>query len=111
MKRDRFPIVLALAVVLGLLIAWADNRPGWDDTGLTAGAVFVAAAVCGLARPRRAWLWALAVGAWIPLIGIVAHGNVGSLLALGVAFAGAYAGALIRRLASGLWPSFGGKSL
>ena len=88
---------LLLAIALGLLIAWVDSRPSWDDSGITAGMVFLTAAFFGALRPSRAPLWALAVGVWIPLFGIILHQNVGSLLALAVAFFGAYAGALARK--------------
>jgi len=85
------------AVGLGLLIAWVDSRPTWDDAGITAGAVFLTAALFGALRPRHAWIWGVAVGVWIPLFGIVLHHNSGSLLALAPALVGAYAGALARR--------------
>ena len=86
-----------LAAAAGLLIAWVDSRPTWDDAGITAGMIFLTAALFGALRPSRALVWALAVGAWVPLIGIIGHRNFGSLLALAVAFSGAYAGALARR--------------
>ena len=64
--------------------------------------VFGVTALLGAAMPERAWLWALAVGAWIPLLGITVHHNAGTLLALVIAFAGAYAGALGRKAVVGL---------
>lgn len=85
------------AVGLGLLIAWVDSRPAWDDTGVTAGTVLLGAAVFGYFRPKRFWIWAMAVGAWIPLAGIILHHSLGSLLALAAALVGAGAGALARR--------------
>jgi hypothetical protein len=85
------------AIALGLLIAWVDSRPAWDDTGVTAGMVFLTAALFGTLRPKRPWIWTLAVGVWIPLFGIVLHRNAGSLLALAPALLGAYAGAAARR--------------
>lgn len=86
-----------LAIVVGLIIGWVDSRPTWDDTGLTAAAVFLAAAFFAALTPRRPWLWGLAVGAWIPLFGIIGSHHVGSLLALAIALGGAFAGALARR--------------
>jgi hypothetical protein len=88
---------LLFAVALGLLIAYVDSRPSWDDTGVTAAAVLLTCALFGAAGPRRPWLWALAVGLWIPLFGIVSARNYGSLLALLVAFVGAYVGMAFRR--------------
>ena len=89
--------MMLLAVAAGLLIAWVDSQPTWDDAGITAGMIFLTAAVFGAIRPSRAAVWALAVGAWVPFFGIVLHRNFGSLLALAVAFFGAYAGALARK--------------
>ena len=97
--RKKPPLsLLALAVGLGLLIAWVDSRPTWDDAGITAGAIFLTAALCSALRPSLAWLWALAVGIWVPLWGIIGHHNYGSLLALFAASLGAGAGALGRVL-------------
>ena len=100
--RTKFIGLLILALVLGLLITWVDSRPGWDDTGISAGMIFGVTAVLGAVMPERAWLWALAVGVWIPLLGITVHHNTGTLLALVIAFAGAYAGALGRKAMVGL---------
>ena len=86
------------AIVLGLLVAWVDSGPTWDDTGITAGVLFLTAAVFGAIRPSRAPVWGIAVGVWVPLFGIILHHNFGSLLALAVAFAGAYGGSLARRV-------------
>jgi hypothetical protein len=95
----KLPLVLApLAVGMGLLIAWIDSRPNWDDAGITAGLLVLTGAVFGALRPARPWLWGLAVGVWVPLFGIVRHRNFGSLLALGAALVGAYAGTLVRRV-------------
>jgi hypothetical protein len=95
-------IFLFLAAVLGLSIAYVDSRPGWDDTGVTAVALFASGALCGALAPGRPWLWGLAVGAWTPIVGIAREGNYGSLLALVFAFAGAYAGMAVRRT---VWPA------
>ena len=93
MRKGLFAPLLLLAIALGLLIAWVDSRPSWDDSGITAGVVFLTAAIFGALRPARAPLWALAVGIWIPLFGIILRQNFGSLLALAVALFGAFAGA------------------
>jgi hypothetical protein len=85
------------AVAFGLVIAYVDSRPNWDDTGITAGAIFAACGLLGILGPERPWLWALGVGAWVPVYGIVSAGNYFSLLALVIAFAGAYAGMACRK--------------
>ncbi len=90
-------VLLVVAVALGGLITYLDSRPGWDDTGVTALAVLVASGVLGFLGPKRPWLWALAIGLWIPLLGIIREQNFGSLIALVVAFVGAYVGMAIRR--------------
>jgi len=97
MKNRLFWVLLVIALALGLLITWVDSRPTWDDTGISAGAILLVTAALGLAMPERAWLWALAVGGWIPLMGIFVTHNYGSILALVVAFIGAYLGALARK--------------
>jgi hypothetical protein len=86
-----------LAVACGLLIAWVDSRPAWDDTGVTVGTLLLAAAFFAALRPRRPWLWALAVGGWIPVLGIIQSHNYGSLIAPAVALFGAYLGAFARK--------------
>ena len=96
MQRTLFVIALCL----GLAIAYVDSRPNWDDTGITAGAILLSCGLLGAIAPKVPWLWALAVGLWIPLFGIVRAQNYGTLLALAVAFAGAYAGMALRRVSA-----------
>lgn len=104
MRDKSLSVLVPVALSIGLGIALVDSSPGWDDTGISAAAVFC---VCGLLcvlHPRRAWVWALCVGSWIPAFTIAANPenpNYGSLLALVFCFAGAYAGALARRTAAG----------
>jgi hypothetical protein len=93
-------VLLAAALAAGGLIAYVDSRPGWDDTGVSAAAIFGLCGLFGAAGPGRPWLWAVAVGAWVPAFGLALSANYGALLALPVAFAGAYAGAAVRRLAA-----------
>ena len=89
--------LLVLAVLSGLAITWLDNRQGWDDTGITAGLILLTSGGFAALRPARPWLWAVAVGGWIPLLGIASSENYGSLLALALSFLGAYSGALVVR--------------
>ena len=99
--RRRDVLMLLVALILGALIAWVDSRPSWDDTGITAGVLLLVCAGFGVLHPRFAWLWALALGAWIPLVGIVTAHNYGSLLALGIALIGTYLGVAARYLLGG----------
>ena len=94
-------LLLGGALALGLALALVDASPGWDDTGVSAAAVLLVAAAFGAARPARAWLWALALGLWVPALNIVLRGNPAALLALVPAVAGAVAGAGARRLLGG----------
>jgi hypothetical protein len=91
-------LLLIAALAIGLGIAYVDSRPNWDDTGVTVAAILLVTGSLGAAGPSRPWLWALAVGLWIPALGIALHRNYGSLLALPFAFAGAYAGMVLRRM-------------
>ena len=100
MRRYMLLGLLLVALLLGVSIAWIDTRPTWDDTGITVGLLLIAAAGFGAVYPRLAWLWALALGAWIPLFNIVTARNFGSLLALVVAFMGSYVGRGVRNLIS-----------
>ena len=91
-------LLFLVAVSIGAAISFADSRPGWDDTGITAMAVFLACAVLSFISPGRFWLWPLAVGLWIPATAIMMTQNYGSLLALAFAFAGAGGGVAIRSM-------------
>lgn len=104
MRRLLLPLQLIIASSLGILIAWVDSRPTWDDTGITAGVILLVTAVFGALDPAHAWVWALAVGAWVPLIGIFQHNHYGSLIALAIAVLGAFGGALARRLLAPVRP-------
>ncbi len=90
-------VLLVIAVALGGLITYVDSRPSWNDTGVTAFAILVASGVLGFLGPKRPWLWALAIGLWIPLLGIIREQKFDSLIALTLAFVGAYVGKAVRR--------------
>src|SRR4051812_4687091 len=92
MRRPDARVLFLAALILGALIGWVDSRPNWDDTGITVGVLLLVSAGFGAVHPRFAWLWALALGAWIPIFGIVMAHNFGTLLALGIALIGAYLG-------------------
>jgi len=94
MRHNLFWILLVLALSLGFTITWVDSRPGWDDTGITAGAIVLATGLLGFSMPKYAWVWALAVGLWIPGMGVLVHHDPTSLFILIIPFAGAYVGAL-----------------
>jgi len=85
-------ILTMIAILAGLFFAYVDSRPTWDDTGVLAGAILFTCGLIALIGYSHPWLLALAVGAWIPLRGIFITHNYGSILALVIAFVGAYAG-------------------
>jgi hypothetical protein len=62
--RARVSAYLAslMALAAGLAIAWMDTRPHWDDAGITAGAVALAAALAS-ASGARPWLVVVFVAA------------------------------------------------
>ena len=93
----RTMILFVIALAWGGLITYVDSRPTWDDTGVTVGTLLVISGMFGFVGPKQPWLWALALGVWIPLLGIVRTQNYSALLALIVAFAGAYGGMGLRR--------------
>ena len=84
--------MLAHALAFGLLIALADSSPGWDSTGITAGALLLGGGTTAYIGRARPWLWALLVGLPTPVIEIGALGATGSLLALAFASVGAAIG-------------------
>jgi len=90
-------MVLIVGASVGLLIALIDSRPGWDDTGVTAGAIALSACLLALASTSPPWMIALAVGLWVPAYALATTGNWGALLALVFAVGGAYLGAAFRR--------------
>jgi hypothetical protein len=88
--RNRWLFALIpLALALRFATAYVDSSPGWDDTGVSAAAVLGVSGLFGLLYPARPWLWAFAVGTWIPAFGILTEFNHASLLALVFSFAGA----------------------
>ena len=96
-------LLLRLAVLTGLFIAYVDSRPTWDDTGITAGAILLSAGLLTLLGYRRPWLIALAIGLWLPLYEIYNSGNFSlpnlilfPLAILLIASIGAYGGWLVR---------------
>jgi phosphoglycerol transferase MdoB-like AlkP superfamily enzyme len=93
-------LTLILSLAFGSIIAWIDTRPHWDDTGITVGLILISSMVCGGLYPSRAWLWALIVGGILFVANVILHGNYGSVIALVVAFVGAYVGVGVRKVLS-----------
>jgi hypothetical protein len=96
-------ILLGLAILMGLLIAYVDSRPTWDDTGITAGTMLLSSGLLTLLGYRRPWLIALAIGLWTPLYETYVSGHFSlpgvillPLFILCITFVGAYAGWAVR---------------
>jgi hypothetical protein len=89
-------LLFLVAIIIGHIFAYIDSRPNWDDAGVLAISVAIVSAILAYLSPRRPWIWALAVGVWIPLHNLIHNGNFGSILALAFAAVGAYLGAWFR---------------
>lgn len=93
-----------IAICLGLSIAYLDSRPTWDDTGITALALLATSGFLGFLSPQHPWLWALAVGIWMPLVGVITRQDYTLLLVLLVPLAGAYGGVTFRMVIRKMHP-------
>lgn len=96
----KFWITAILSTLGGMTIAWIDSQPGWDDTGITVGMLYILSALAGFFNPKKLWLWALLCGLWIPVVGILRSGDILMLLVILTTFAGAYSGGTIRKIIS-----------
>jgi hypothetical protein len=101
--RNRARLGIALAVVLGLVLALIDSRPGFDATGIMAvllvAAAFVSVLVGGPAL-ALAGSPILATAAWTALVGlwiVMVERTTGSVLALVFAAIGAGSAVLFLR--------------
>jgi len=88
--------LLSIAVIAGLFFAYVDSRPTWDDTGITVGAILLTSGLLALIGFQRPWLLALAIGVWLPLYEIFTTHAYASIVALVIAFIGAYGGWAVR---------------
>jgi hypothetical protein len=89
-------VLLVVAILCGIFLAYVDSSPGWDDTGITAGGLLVAAGLVTLLGHPRPWLIGLAVGMWIPLLYIYQSQAFSMLFVLIIPIVGAYAGWAVR---------------
>jgi ABC-type multidrug transport system permease subunit len=99
-----------LAAACGIATGWADVVV--DDLLFTALLVLSSCMLLGLLRPRWPWRWVLTVGAFVPLTELAAYLVLtvkptraqiyGSFLAFFPGVAGAYGGAIMRRVADNL---------
>ena len=97
---------LVASLLLGAGISWVDNRPTWDDTGITVLALILASALMGLIAPKRPWLWAPAIWVSLPAWSIVKAGAVHPQMAMWLfvlvfPMAGALSGSFVRKSFAG----------
>ena len=108
LRRDLFTYVLA--AMCGIGTGWADVAV--NDLLFTALLVVMACMLLGILRPRWPWRWVVAVGIFIPLTEFAAYVLLtvkptraqiyGSFLAFLPGIAGAYGGAVVRRVVENL---------
>jgi len=96
--RDPDRLLMPVAAVLGLGVAWLDSRPGNDATGVTVVLLLSGALAAAAVSGRRPWLWAILVGIWTPLFEVGGSAGLASLAALLVAGVGAAVGYAVARL-------------
>ncbi len=93
---------------LGIVVGLIDLRN--SEPQFAALLLLVFGLFAGFAQPRRAWLWALLLGLWVPILALVTYTlhlsnatsteAVSSIIALIPAFVGAYAGVIVKRFAA-----------
>jgi len=89
-------IVAGIAVAIAIGIAWIDTRPTWDDTGITAGALLLTAALAAGAGLR--W-WGAALLVAAPILLAEPPGvDMGATASLAFTAVGSLIGAGIRRI-------------
>jgi hypothetical protein len=88
----RTSLAAGIAIASGIAVALIDSSPGWDDTGVTAGFLFLGAGGAAVIARERPWLWALLVGLPTPILETAQGGSPSSWLAVVFAGAGAAAG-------------------
>ena len=90
-------VVLAFGAIIGAVIGYVDSRPTWDDTGITAVAIFLSAAILAALRPRFVWLVGFIVGIPVLAFNVAVRGGFGSAGALAIGIVGAGFGRLVGR--------------
>lgn len=96
-RRDALLSVTAAAI--GLTIGYVDSRPTWDDAGITVSLLLLTSAMVTGLSGRRPWLWALLIGAGVPVFETFGRGGPASLVALLVAAVGSAIGYALARVA------------
>ena len=90
-------VLLGIGAVTGVLLAYVDSLPTWDDSGIIAGSLILVVGLLTLLGCRRPWLAGLVVGIWIPLRALYLGHDYRMLAVLLFPLVGAYAGWLVRQ--------------
>ena len=89
------------AVALSIWLGRADLHT--DDTGILVGLIGLGGVLLAMVEPRRPWIWGLVVPSGVIAVEVWRAQGLGVLaiaaLTIAIASAGAYFGALVRRLA------------
>ena len=86
------------ALAAGLLIAYVDSLPNWNDDGITVFALLLTGGIIGLLVERQPWLFGLAIGLPLPLHAILVGGDYKMFIVLLFPLLGIYAGWGLRRV-------------
>lgn len=97
MNKNRI-LASALALALGLGVMTIDANPGWDDTGITVGLLFLGAGI-GTVAGAPWWLASALVA--LPVVVAELSGGTEVLVAFPITLAGALVGWLARRAVRG----------
>ncbi len=100
-------VCTALAFALGLCIGWLDLHA--TEVTVTIVALLAAGLLLGLLEPRAAWRWAALLAIGLPVMAVIGRltgmqtpepiklDPLVTLVALGFALVGSYAGVVVRR--------------
>ena len=98
-----FWLQLVISLCIGAAIMWIATLPTWEHSGIASILILGCTAALAFLNPSRAYLFAVAISAWVALLGL-AHGNPPALFAVVIGIAGAYVGAFARRLLAHIVP-------
>ncbi|MFZ0286591.1 MAG: hypothetical protein WAL32_15290 [Terriglobales bacterium] len=110
-EKQNDATIYLLGAVLGICAGVLDTGVG--DLLLTALFVLAATMLLGVLRPEKPWRWTITVGVFVPLVRLVAYVALTerpyraqiyeSLLGFLTGIAGAYGGAVVRRVVGELF--------
>ena len=96
MRSGAQALLLAGGAAAGILLAYVDSLPRWDDTGVIVGGLIFVGGLLTLLGCRPPWLAGVVVGVWIPLRAMSLGQDLRMLVVVLFPLLGAYAGGLVR---------------